>query len=206
MEQAKPSRTAERRTLFLSAILGIGQSASQCRLRNLTESGARVECGCQMAIGSTVIIARGDLSVAGEVKWSKGTQFGMKFSEKIDIETWLVEPFGNVDSSHKPVERPLWSEYPSPNNDKELLDDETIITRVVEELHYVSRIVESVGTVLVGDPLLKLRHTSSLQQLDLSQQMLAELAQIVSSNDKVASVSQIATGPMRGRILRAKPI
>lgn len=159
-----------------------------------------------MPIGSTVIIARGDLSAAGEIKWSKGTQFGMKFSEKIDIERWLVEPFGNVNSSPKRVERPQWSDYPSSNKEKELLDDETIITRVVEELLYVSRIVESVGTVLVGDPLLKLRHTSSLQQLDTVQQMLAELAQIVSSNDKVGSIFQVATGPMRGRLLRAKPI
>lgn len=192
--------------MFLAAILGFGESASQCRLRNMTEFGAMVECGSVMPIGSTVLIARGELSVAGEVKWSHGTQFGIKFSEKIDIERWLVEPFANPNASHKPMKRRLSPDSTSSSKDKELLDDKTINERLVEELLYVSRIVEGIGGVLINDPLLKLRHATNLQQLDMGQQMLSELAQIVSSEDKVGSASQVATGPMRGRLLRAKPL
>jgi len=165
-----------------------------------------VECESTMPIGSTVIIARGELSATGEVKWSNGAQFGMKFSEKIDIEKWLVEPFTNTDASRKPVKRRLSPDSLPSGKDKEFPDDETIIARLAEELLYVSRIVEAVGVVLVSDPLLRLRHAASLQQLDIGQQMLSELARIVSSGDKVSSVSQVATGPMRGRLLRAKPI
>lgn len=193
--------------MFLAAILGLGESASQCRLRNMTQFGAMVECDSIMPIGSTVIITRGELSVAGEIKWSNSNQFGIKFSEKIDIKKWLVEPFTTPRIARcKPLKTSMPSGSASSNTDQDSLDDKTIIGRLAEELLYVSRIVEGIGLVLITDPLLRHRHAASLQQLDVGQKMLSELAQIIPLEDKVSNISQVATGPMRARLLRANPI
>ena len=193
--------------MFLAAALGIGESTTQCRIRNVTGSGAMIESSSKVSVGTTVIITRGKLCVAGEVKWLRENLFGVKFSAQIGVQDWLDEPF----STHPlPTFRTRTScsgtKITSCDNDDVDLDENTINGRLAEELFYVSRIVEEIGQVLVKDSFLRVRHSASLQQLDIGQQMLSEIAQLVSKEDKLGRISQVATGSMRGRLLRAKPL
>ena len=198
------SRTAVRSKMFLAATLGVGESAKQCRIRNMSDFGALIECGSIMTVGSTVIIARGALRAAGEVKWSSDGLLGIKFSGQIEIQEWLGEPFSTV--SRPTLRNPVTPKVPESSaaliHEKVVIDDNTINWRLAEELLYVSRIVEGIGELLVKDPLLRVRHPMSLQHLDMGQQMLSELAQIVKAEGKLGVISQVATGPMRGRLLR----
>lgn len=201
------ARTEDRRKMFLAATLRMGKLTARCRIRDMTRAGALVECESTIPIGTTVVIARGELSVAGEVKWSRSTHFGMKFSDSIEIHKWLSEPSTiHPFTARKAVSRvaPKNSVYSA--KDELILDTKTINQRLYEELNYISRIIDGIGEVLVKDPVLRVRHATSLQQLDMGQQMLSEIAQIVTRDDKVDCISQVATGSMRGRLLRAKPI
>lgn len=207
IQDAKPSRIAERRNMFLAASLCMGESSTQCRIRNMTEFGALVECDSTMPVGTTVILARGELSVAGEVRWSRSTHFGMKFSDFIEIQKWLDEATTIPSFTlRKPVTREAPYAQRTSIKDETILDDKTINRRISEELLYISRIVEEIGGILVKDPVLRVRHAASLQLLDMGQQMLSEISQIMTIDNKIDCISQVATGSMRGRLQRAKPI
>lgn len=193
----KVPRKQHRKKILLAANLCIGDSSMQCRIRNVTELGALIECDLTVPVGTTVIIERGALSVAGEARWSRNNQLGVEFSTLIHIQDWLTEV---ALVSNLPPPRP------TVRQDETDLNDRIIDRRISEELLYVSRIVEEIGELLVKDPLLRVRHAKSLQQLDMGRQMLSEIAQIIPIDGKSKIISQAATGPMRGRLLRSNPI
>ena len=206
-ESLRELRSAVRSKMFLAATLGVGELAKPCRIRNMSHCGGQIECGSVIPVGSTVIVTRGGLSAAGEVKWSSNGMIGINFSGQIDIHEWLSESFPTV--SRPTLRNPVAN---VPKNSASLIheavdiDARTINLRLADELLYVSRIVEEVGELLVKNPLLKVRHATSLQNLDMGQQMLSELAQIVKAEGKLDIVSQVATGSMRQRLLRARLI
>lgn len=197
-----------RSKIFLAATLEIGKTAARCRIRNVTKSGALIESSSKVPVGTTLFVSRGTLGVAGEVKWSRESFFGMQFSAPIVVRDWLEEPFSSqpLNASACTENRSEKKDLPTHFFDAPDLDDDTIGRRLAEELLYVSRIVNEVGLILVKDPVLRLRHASSLQQLDIGKQMLSEIAQLVHLTDKVSGISQVATGPMRGRLLRVKTL
>ena len=61
------------------------------RLRNISSGGALVECREEMPVGAEVQLdfAAGGL-VDAEVRWTKGTQFGVQFKEKFNLK--LLQP------------------------------------------------------------------------------------------------------------------
>jgi diguanylate cyclase (GGDEF)-like protein/PAS domain S-box-containing protein len=67
------------------------------RLRNISSGGALVECREEMPVGAEIQLdlAAGGL-VAAEIRWTKGTQFGVQFKEKFNLK--LLQP-GNAPSS-----------------------------------------------------------------------------------------------------------
>lgn len=160
-----------------------------------------------MSIGATIIIRRGELRVAGEIKWARDAHFGVSFSDRIEIQEWLRD-ISSIPSFSNPKSRNFTVSNISPklSKEEEVFDDSTVNLRLAEELLYISRIVEGIGEVLVKDPLLRVRHAASIQQLDMGQQMLSEIAELVSIENKFGSITRVATGPMRGRLLRAKRI
>ncbi|HSQ99103.1 MAG TPA: EAL domain-containing protein [Sphingomicrobium sp.] len=61
------------------------------RLRNISSGGALVECREEMVVGAAVQLdfAAGGL-IDAEVRWTKGTQFGVQFREKFNLK--LLQP------------------------------------------------------------------------------------------------------------------
>jgi predicted signal transduction protein with EAL and GGDEF domain len=68
------------------------------RLRNISSGGALVECREEMPVGAQIQLdfAAGGL-IEAEIRWSKGTQFGVQFATKFDLK--LLQPT-------KPMARP----------------------------------------------------------------------------------------------------
>jgi hypothetical protein len=164
--------------------------------------GALVECEPLPPIGATVVISRGKLAIAGEVIRSKNSFFGVRFSEKIELHAWLTDAAKpNLPSRQTEEDMPPQAQF-KPENDDGLFSHQTLDQRISEEIQYVSRIVGVIGEVLVNDPVLRVRHASSLQQLDMGKQMLAEIAEIVAAKNKLDRISSAVTGPMRARMLR----
>lgn len=199
----RQTRVEERRRLLLAATLRLGQTVTQCRIRDISQFGALVECNCSIPVGSTVIIARGQISVVGEVKWSRDAQFGIKFFELIDVQGWLPEGSARFDVNiGDPIElEPMESSNSAKVDDFEL-SNTVLDERISEELYYLSRVIENAAELLVKNPFLRTRHSQIIQQLDMGQQMLAELAKIIVLDNTISNISNVATGPMRGRLLR----
>jgi predicted signal transduction protein with EAL and GGDEF domain len=61
------------------------------RLRNISSGGALVECREEMPVGAEIQLdfAAGGL-IAAEIRWTKGTQFGVQFKEKFNLK--LLQP------------------------------------------------------------------------------------------------------------------
>ena len=61
------------------------------RLRNISSGGALVECREEMPVGAEIQLdfAAGGL-IAAEIRWVKGTQFGVQFKEKFNLR--LLQP------------------------------------------------------------------------------------------------------------------
>ena len=57
------------------------------RLRNISSGGALVECREEMPVGEQIQLdfAAGGL-IDAEVRWAKGTQFGVQFKEKFNLK------------------------------------------------------------------------------------------------------------------------
>lgn len=78
----------------------------------------------------------------------------------------------------------------------------TIDLRIAEELDYVRRHLEMLGATLAGDPILLHRHGTSLQAVDLMNQLLGHIARVIESEDKGAAAQQVSHGDLRARLLR----
>jgi len=78
----------------------------------------------------------------------------------------------------------------------------TIELRIAEEVDCVRRHLEMLGATLAGDPILLHRHGTSLQSVDLMNQLLGHLARVIECEDKVAAAQEVSHGDLRSRLLR----
>jgi diguanylate cyclase (GGDEF)-like protein len=77
--------------IIRAALLHHEGQVKGARLRNISSGGALVECREEMPVGAQIQLdfAAGGL-VDAEVRWSKGTQFGVQFREKFNLK--LLQP------------------------------------------------------------------------------------------------------------------
>jgi len=74
--------------------------------------------------------------------------------------------------------------------------------RMAEELQLLQRRLQQLSGILAGDPLLLARHSGPLQGLDLMNQVLGQLADVVSKEDKAAAVDRISLRDLKARLQR----
>ena len=80
-----------RMRIIRAALLHYQGQVKGARLRNISSGGALVECREQVDVGAQVELdfAAGGL-IAGEVRWTNGTQFGVQFKDKFNLK--LLQP------------------------------------------------------------------------------------------------------------------
>jgi hypothetical protein len=74
--------------------------------------------------------------------------------------------------------------------------------RISEELEMLRRRLDQLGGVLASEPILLHKHGTTLQSLDLMNQILGHLAKIVGSEDKTGAVEQVTLTDLAGRLKR----
>ena len=91
--------------IIRAALLHYNGDVKGARLRNISSGGALIECREEMPVGAIIQLdfAAGGLQEA-EIRWSKGTQFGVQFKNKFDLK--LLQPT-------KPMARPAAMLTPS---------------------------------------------------------------------------------------------
>jgi diguanylate cyclase (GGDEF)-like protein/PAS domain S-box-containing protein len=85
-----PAREPRMR-IIRAALLHYQGRVLGARLRNISGGGALVECREELPVGAEIQLdfAAGGL-IEGEIRWTKGTQFGCQFKEKFDLR--LLQP------------------------------------------------------------------------------------------------------------------
>ena len=80
-----------RMRIIRAALLHYQGQVKGARLRNISSGGALVECREQVDVGAQVELdfAAGGL-IAGEVRWTNGTQFGVQFKDNFNLK--LLQP------------------------------------------------------------------------------------------------------------------
>jgi hypothetical protein len=80
-----------RMRIIRAALLHYQGQVKGARLRNISSGGALVECREEMPVGAEIELdfAAGGL-IAGTIRWTKGTQFGVEFKEKFNLK--LLQP------------------------------------------------------------------------------------------------------------------
>jgi EAL domain-containing protein (putative c-di-GMP-specific phosphodiesterase class I) len=91
--------------IIRAALLHYDGEVKGARLRNISTGGALIECREEMPTGAVIQLdfAAGGL-IEAEIRWSKGTQFGVQFKEKFNLK--LLQPT-------KPMARPASVMTPS---------------------------------------------------------------------------------------------
>jgi hypothetical protein len=85
-QEHEQQRSAPRHPLIWSGVLHHDYDWHDVRLRNISATGALVECTANVPVGAMVYL---DLSEAGrigaQVSWSRGDQLGLAFTETFDV-------------------------------------------------------------------------------------------------------------------------
>ena len=81
--------------------------------------------------------------------------------------------------------------------------DDLLMLRLAEELEYARRMLELMGDDLAADMAVVMRHSVSLQSVDIVGQMLGHIADVVRSSDPGGAVERIGMGDLKGRLTRS---
>jgi hypothetical protein len=197
---------------MLTANLRTDNSEIAVRVRNLSQTGALIEGATLPSPTTSVILSRNDLSVAGSVVWSSGGRAGLHFTGSIDTKSWTKSPSTPVSVS--PVQARVdtiqaaaragleaLAPRPLPKPVRETLAA-AMPSRIVEELAYVRRLIESIGDELVNEPVIVGRHAAALQKFDLAAQILGQLGTVLLADDKVSAAENIGQQELKARLLR----
>ena len=83
------NRRQRRSNVLMKATVELSGLALDVRMRNLSEDGALIEGDRLPVEGSEILFRKGDLSVAGQIAWTKGRQAGIAFSKPLATELVL---------------------------------------------------------------------------------------------------------------------
>ena len=79
-------RRAPRHPLIWTGTLHFGRQSAPVRVRNISSTGAMIECTQDVAAGAEAVLELGDeAAMAGTVQWVVGAQVGFKFQSPFDM-------------------------------------------------------------------------------------------------------------------------
>ncbi len=96
----------------------------------------------------------------------------------------------------KPLFRP-----PPPKPEPLALSEDIIDVRLSEEIDYIRRMVDALGSKLATDPIVLQRHAQTMQSFDLIAQMLGHVATVTHTIDRKAAIERVMP-EMRARLGR----
>lgn len=181
------ARTEARASIYLAAALYCDGFPAPVRIRNLSTTGALVEGATVPNSGALVQLVRGGLIVHGLVAWSADGRCGLKFSGSIDVQRWRVAPnleqqrvdevVRLVKAGAVPLPVPPLGQAPQRPEPAEWG------TRLSQDLHSASELLEKLGEALAGDAHVVAAHGPALQNLDIALQVLAAVEAILDGDE-----------------------
>ena len=202
-------RDGFRATLFLAAALRFSGRTVQARLRDLSQSGARVEGTGLPAPNTAVTIERGAMVAPGRVMWREAGQCGVRFDEVLDLRAWLparerARTQDDIDRMIAQVrDETFRGRQNSPGPELTIGPSKQLGARLADEVAYVGRMLASLDEAVAGEPLMICRYGAQLQYLDLSQQVLRLVEALLRDPDPEMAIKQIGDVAFRRRLMPA---
>lgn len=163
------NRARERSHLFVSVILNSDGGSAPALIRNLSQSGALVECPVVPPAGTRVRICRGDLEVGGVVIWQNGRRAGLKFDSSIAINDWLP----NATRNHQAlVDKMVHEVRTNAAGPRTAIPPDA---QPVWTAGKIASLVEQVAEEFSRDQRIVAEHSDKLQQLEIAVQHIRQL-------------------------------
>lgn len=160
-------------------------------VRNLSSAGAMIEArGALPAQGDSVILNRSDIRVPATVMWRVEGRCGLSFSRLVQVEDWIRRGKGGAGPVHQnrvdAIQRALRENraVPSFKETEEVVGAAAIGKRLVDEIGYAHRLVDTVNETLSNDAYILGRYGVTLQQLDEAEQLLRKLASTLAADGR----------------------
>ena len=143
------ARGDPRINLFLSATVEVDGQSLAVRIRNLSRTGAMIECPGLPQLGSPIVIERTGFKVGGLLRWASGLRAGVQFDRAIDLAAWSpslglsTRNQSDIDSAIAAV-RSGAAPAAMPGSRRALPVDNAVLRgRIGEELNCVARILRN---------------------------------------------------------------
>ncbi|NYT40569.1 PilZ domain-containing protein [Sphingomonas sp. R-74633] len=201
-----------RKNLLLAASIEAEGLKVQVRIRNLSENGAMLDGSALPRPGTTMTLRRTEIEVGARVVWQSEGRCGVAFdASAITVEEWVsgkrsanfngFSGQARVDAIQEAVRSGavFAPEPPAPSAAPDLAN---LGTRLVEEIHHVRALLDSLGERLIDDPHVITEHMASLQNLDRASQILDHLGTILGADDPAAAADAVAMQDLRARLMR----
>lgn len=177
-------RADPRTSIYLAAALYTDGCSSPVKIRNLSATGALLEGAVIPRTGSLVQLVRGTLIAHGLVAWTTDKRCGLKFSGRVDVQSWRAAPTNveqlRVDEVVKLVKAgavplPVPPLGQTKQSDRTTLEDPD----PAGDLRQISELLDKLGEELAGDPEVVTKHGPALQNIDIAMQMISALEAIM---------------------------
>jgi hypothetical protein len=159
--------------MFVMATLYSDAGSTPVKLRDLSKTGALIEGGAIPVPGTSVILCRGSLRVAGEVVWGGRGRAGLKLSSEVTVSEWL--PTGRSLAPQQRVDEAVQRLKAASSRTSLATEPKPGVASALE-LARAKRMIETLAEALADDPDILARHGERLQALDLAAQLFGKLA------------------------------
>lgn len=210
-DRDEAGRLAPRKNLFLMAMLMVGGANRAVRVRNLSASGALIEGLNLPPTGGSAILQRGSVHAECVLVWQADGHAGLRFANPITLRDWVPGASGDgqmrVDRTIAQTRATTATSSSPESAPGSFADIEPgLLGRTADELAFVSRRLEALGSDLASDPQVAMRHPASLQELDISMQILGHISSMLVAERPEELVKSIGMTELRRRLQRNSPI
>lgn len=171
---------------MLAATVEFGGERRDVFVRNLSAAGAMIEGrGMLPGQGESVVLNRSDVRVPATVMWRAEGRCGLSFSRLVQVDELIRR--GKAGAVHQgrvdAIQRALRENraVPSFTETEEVVGAAAVGKRLVDEVGYAHRLVETVNEALSNDAYILGRYGVALQQLDEAEQLLRKLVTSLSA-------------------------
>lgn len=184
-DAARARQRAEMRSnMFVAAMLYGADGSVAVRIRNMSRSGALIECPPGLAEGAPVRLTRGSFSANGHIAWARDNRAGIVFAAAVAVADWL--PRANKPTGQQRVDAMIHAcrtgTAAAPNDVPAVPGVHDEVRRQLLEFRDALNLA---AADLAADFAIAVHHPIALQSLDVTAQKLETLAAALAGRDQI---------------------
>jgi len=171
---APNNRLEARSNIFVMAALYVSGGSTPVRVRNMSRSGALIEAAVLPVAGTQVRLARGSISVTGEIIWVDKQKAGLRFNAATSPNDWL--PGGKRGAGQQMADELAHQTRLGAASRIAAPAAPSHSPQLPEELLRLHQLLMRAGEELASSNALTASQLIALQEIDAAAQRLANLA------------------------------